>query len=102
MSSKKEAIQEQIKAAMKAREKERLVTLRGLSAAIKQIEIDTRTDVDDSKVSDIIQKEVKKRRDALEFAEKQNRSELVQQNKSEIAVLQEFLDPQLSEEELRK
>ena len=100
MSAKKEKLNEEIKAAMKAREKERLMILRGLSAAIKQYEVDNRSEADDATVVTLVQKEIKKCRDALEFAEKEGRQELIDKNKQEIEVLQEFLDPQLSREEL--
>jgi uncharacterized protein YqeY len=100
MSELKAKLLSDIKEAMKAKQKESLVTLRGLSAAVKQIEVDTRADVDDAMVVDIVRKEIKKRRDAIEFAEKAGRSEMVAQNESEIALLENYLGDQLSAEEL--
>ncbi|MCB0358165.1 MAG: GatB/YqeY domain-containing protein [Bdellovibrionales bacterium] len=97
----KAQIQEDIKTAMKAREKERLDTLRGLMSEIKKREIDTRTELTEDQVKDTLQKETKKRRDALEFAEKAGRAELVQQNEQEIALIQGYLGKQLTEDELR-
>jgi len=101
MSELKEQIETKIKAAMKARQKDVLLTLRGLSAAIKQYEVDSRKDADDGQVLTILQKEVKKCKDALPYAEQQGRQDLIEQNKNEIALLQEFMGKQLSEDELK-
>ena len=92
MSELKEQIQSRLKEAMKARDQETVTTLRGLSAAVKQYEVDSREEADDGRVLTIVQKEVKKLRDALEFA----------QNQREIDLLQQFLGDQLSEDELKK
>ncbi len=102
MSELKAQIQARLKDAMKARDQKTVTTLRGLTAAIKQYEVDSREEADDERVLGIVQKEVKKLRDALGFAEQQNRDDLVAQNKEEIALLQEFLGAQLSEDELKK
>lgn len=101
MSDLKKKIQDDIKTAMKARDQVLLTNLRGLMAAVKQIEIDTRQDVDDAVVLNVIQKEVKKRRDALKFAEEHNRADLVEQNQSEIEILQRYLGAPLNEQELK-
>ncbi len=101
MSQIKAKLQEDIKTAMKARDQERLTTLRLLSSAIKQVEVDTRTELDDATVSTIFQKEIKKRRDALQFAEDAKRDDLIAQNRSEIAIIQGYLPKQFSEDELR-
>jgi len=90
-----------IKTAMKARNKELITNLRGLMAEIQKIEIDKKTELTDEQIISIIQKEIKKRRDALEFAEKASREDLIAQNKSEIVLLQAYLGEQLSEEELK-
>lgn len=100
MSELKAKLLADIKEAMKARQKEKLVNLRGLSAAIKQIEVDTRSDVDDAMVVDIVRKEIKKRRDAIDFASQAGRSDMVEQNESEISLLENYLGEQLSEEQL--
>ena len=101
MSEIKAKLQADIKTAMKARNQEVLTNLRSLSAAIKQVEIDTRTELDDAAITGIIQKEIKMRRDALKFAEQQQREDLITQNQGEIALLQGYLGEQLSEEELK-
>ena len=98
----KEKMSQELKAAMKAGEKQKVETLRTLLAALKQVEIDTRQDVSDEQAAVILQKEIKKRREALEFAEKAARADLVEGNKLEIALIQSYLGEQLSEEELRR
>jgi len=84
MSEIKAKLDSDIKAAMKAREKEKLVTLRGLSAALKQVEVDTRKELTDNDVLSIMNKELKKRRDSLSFAKEASRKDLVEQNEVEI------------------
>jgi len=98
----KNKIQEDIKVAMKSGDNQRRDTLRGLMSEIKRTEIDSQKQLDDAGVIAIIQKEIKKRRDALEFAEQAARTELIEQNKGEIAVLQSYLGEQLSEDKLRE
>jgi uncharacterized protein YqeY len=100
MSNCREKIQSDLKDAMKARKQDTVTVLRGLMAAVKQFEVDTRTDADDEKIISIIQKEIKMRRDALQFAKDQNREDLISQNESEITLLQSYLGQQMSEEEL--
>lgn len=102
MSEIKAKLQEDIKTAMKARDQVRLTNLRGLSSAIKQVEVDTRQELDDAAVLSIFQKEIKKRRDALQFAEDAKREDLIAQNKTEIALIQGYMGEQLSEDKLRE
>ncbi len=101
MSELRTQINDTLKTAMKAREQKVVTTLRGLTAAIKQVEVDSRKDVSDPQMIEIIQKEIKKRRDTIGFAEQQGREEMVAENEQEIEVLQQFLGKQLSEDELR-
>ncbi len=98
----KAKLQEDIKVSMKARDSKKLETLRQLSAAIKQVEIDTRKELTDADIIAIFQKEIKKRRDAIEFAEKANREDLIEQSRWEISLIQEYLGDQLSEDKLRE
>ena len=102
MSALKSRIQEDIKTAMKARAQLKLLTLRGVMAEVKTYEIDSHTEVSEEKLISIVQKEIKKRRDTLKYAEEANRQDLIDQNNSEIAVLQQYLGEQLSEEGLRQ
>jgi len=101
MSEIKNTIQEVLKTAMKAREQKKVITLRGLTAAIKQLEVDSRIEANDAQIIEIIQKEIKKRRDTIGFAEQQGRDEMVAENNLEIEILQQFLGAQLSEDELK-
>lgn len=89
-----------MKAAMKARDQVLINTTRGVISEIKRVEIDTRKPVEEDGVVSIVQKEVKKRRDALEFAHKAARNDLIEQNELEIKLLQKYLGEQLSEEKL--
>ncbi len=98
----KEKLQDQIKTAMKEKDQHRLVTLRGLMSEIKRVEIDTREELTEEGCINIVQKEIKKRRDTIKFAEDGGRQDLVEQNNKEIALLQGFLGEQLSEEKLRE
>ena len=100
MPTLKEQIQEDLKTAMRALDQHTLITLRGLSAAVKQIEVDTRKELDDEQVAKVITQEIKKRRDALPYAEKQQRQDLIEQNQAELAMLQKYLGQPLSQEEL--
>lgn len=101
MSIIREKINEDLKTSMKARDQHKVTTLRGILAAVKQIEVDTRTTVDDNKLIQVIQKEIKMRRDALEFAHQQSRTDLIEQNKYEIDLIQSYLGTQLSESDLQ-
>ena len=94
-------IQEDVKSAMKSQDKQKLSLLRTLHASIKQVEIDTRTDLDEAQIVAVLQKEIKKRREALDFARQACREDLVQENTLEISLIQSYLGEQLSEEQLR-
>lgn len=98
----KEKLQEDIKAAMKARNQELVTILRQLMSEFKRVEVDTRQELSEEAAIGIVQKEIKKRRDALDFAQKASRADLVAQNEKEIAVLQGYLGEQLSEDKLRE
>ena len=102
MASLKEVIQADVKEAMKARNQGLLTTLRGVTAAIKQVEIDTRKDLSEEGVLDVLNKEVKKRRDAIKFAEQGGRDDIVSQNQAEIKILEKYVGEQLSDDKLRE
>ena len=93
-------IKAEMKAAMKARDKERLSTIRLIQAEFKRIEVDERIEVDDARALAVLDKMVKQRRDSAQQYTDAGREELAAQENAEIAVLQEFLPAQLSEEEL--
>ncbi len=101
MSEIKTKLLEDIKEAMKARNQEKLLTLRTISSEIKRLEVDTRKELTDADIIQIFQKEIKKRRDAIEFAKTAQRQDIVDSNQSEINLIQAYLGEQISEEKLK-
>lgn len=97
----KTKLNDSMKEAMKSGDDLRKRTIRMVLAAIKQVEVDKRTDADEMAVTALIQKEVKTRREALEEAKKASREDLVAANEAEIKVLEEFLPKAMPAEELR-
>ncbi len=95
-----ETIKAAMKAAMKARDKERLATIRLIQAEFKRIEVDERVEVDDTRALAVLDKMVKQRRDSAQQYLDAGRDELAAVENAEIAVIQEFLPAQLSEDEL--
>ena len=98
--SLKNQITEDMKSAMKAGDKDRLKVVRLIMAAIKQIEVDTRAELDDAGVLSVLNKMVKQRRDSVEQFEKGGREDLAALERAEIEVLQAYLPEQLSADEL--
>ena len=97
----KAQLNESMKDAMKTGDEVRKRTVRMVLAAVKQVEVDKRAELDDMAVMALIQKEIKNRREALEEAKKANRADLVEANENEIKVLEAFLPEAMSAEELR-
>jgi uncharacterized protein YqeY len=93
-------VQQATIAAMKARSKERLGVLRMLQAAIKQAEVDGRTELDDDGVIKALTSYARKVKDQLASARDSNRSDLLAQAEAELAIVQEFLPAELPEAEL--
>lgn len=89
-----------MKAAMRAKDKPRLGTIRLIQAEFKRIEVDERIDIDDARALTVMDKMVKQRRDSADQYIKAQRQELADQELMEIGVIQEFLPSQLSETEL--
>ena len=89
-----------MKEAMKAREKERLATIRLIQAEFKRVEVDERIEIDDARALAIMDKMVKQRRDSISQFESAGRDELAAIERAEIKVIQEFLPQQLSEDEI--
>ncbi len=89
-----------MKAAMKARDKQRLGTIRLIQAEFKRIEVDERIAVDDARALAVLDKMVKQRRDSAQQFTDAGRTELADVENAEIAVLQEFLPAQLTEDEI--
>ncbi len=85
---------------MRAKEKERLQTLRLITSTIKQIEVDERVEVDEERLLTILDKMVKQRRDALSQFESAGRQDLADIETAEIIIIQEFMPEQLSDSEI--
>ena len=98
--SLRDRVNDDIKLAMKAREAERLGTLRLLAAAMKQREVDERITLDDAGVVAVVEKMIKQRRESIAQYEQAARQELADKEKSEIVVLEAYLPAQLSEAEV--
>ena len=98
--SLKEQITEDMKIAMRAKDMERLGTIRLLQAAIKQREVDERITLDDLGVVAIVDKLIKQRKDSIAAFEGANRQDLADKEKAEMAVLQVYLPARLSAEEV--
>jgi len=96
----KQRIQGDMKAAMKSGDKRTLGTIRLILAAIKQIEVDSRSEVDDAQVLAILDKMVKQRRDSIEQYENAGRTELAEQESFEIGVLKDYLPEALGDDEI--
>ncbi|MCF6255022.1 MAG: GatB/YqeY domain-containing protein [Gammaproteobacteria bacterium] len=99
-SALKQRLTEDMKAAMRSKDKPRLGVVRLVLAAIKQREVDERIDLDDAQVLAVLDKMVKQRRDSVKQFEDAGRQELADQESYEINVLQEYLPAALSEAEL--
>jgi hypothetical protein len=98
--SLKDRITDDMKAAMRAKETERLGTIRLLTAAIKQREVDERITLDDAAVIGVVDKMLKQRKDSIEAFEKAGRQDLADKEKAEVAVLQAYLPARLSADEI--
>ncbi|GAA5445885.1 uncharacterized protein YqeY [Microbulbifer sp. NBRC 101763] len=102
MSTLKETLTQATKDAMKARDKERLATLRLINAEVKRVEVDERIDLDDARILALLDKMTKQRRDSIAQYEKAGRAELAAVEQAEIEVIQEFLPKQLTEAEINE
>jgi uncharacterized protein len=96
----KAQISEDMKNAMRAKDSERLGTIRLLQAAIKQREVDERIELADADVISVIEKMLKQRRDSITAYESANRIDLADIEKAEVVVLQTYLPKQMTEEEI--
>ena len=97
----KSQLDDSMKDAMRSGDEVRKRTVRMVLAAVKQVEVDKRIELDDMAVMSLIQKEIKNRREALEEAKKANRPDLVEANEAEIKVLEVYLPKAMPADELR-
>lgn len=98
--SLKDRINDDMKAAMRARETGRLATIRLLLAAVKQREVDERITLDDAAVTAVIDKMIKQRKDSISQFETAGRTDLVEQERAEVDVLTAYMPAQLTEAEI--
>ena len=98
--SLKARLTDDMKAAMKGGEKERLLVIRTINAAIKQREVDERIVLDDAQITSVLEKMIKQRKESIVAFEKGARADLVAKETAEIAILQPYLPAQLGEAEL--
>lgn len=98
--SLKDRINDDMKAAMRARESDRLAAIRLLLAAVKQKEVDERISCDDAQVVAIVDKLVKQRKDSITQFEAAGRTDLVDKEKAELAVISAYLPQQASADEV--
>ena len=96
----KARIQDDVKSAMRSRDRESLAALRLITAAIKQKEVDERIELNDEQVLAVLDKMVKQRRESLEQFEKAGREDLAEKERFELGLIQEYLPEPLQEDEL--
>jgi len=102
ISSIKEKLLEDMKTAMKKGEKDIVSVIRMVRAAVKNVEIEKRKDLDDQETIEVIAKELRQRKDSITEYEKVGKDKVVEDLEKEIEVLAEYLPEQLSREELEK
>jgi uncharacterized protein len=100
MTTLKDRINDDMKAAMRAKEADRLLTIRGLLAALKQREVDERIVLDDAAVVAIVDKLVKQRKDSITAFQAGGRADLVEKETAELKVLEAYLPQRLSADEV--
>lgn len=100
MSSLKERIKDEMKASMKRGDKARLGVIRMILAAIKQVEVDERVELDDDRVIMVLDKMVKQRRESIKQYRDANRDDLAEVEAAEVLVIQDFLPQALSDAEI--
>ena len=100
MTTLKNQITEVLKATMRAKEMSKLTVIRGLQAAIKQIEVDERIELDDTQVLAVIEKQIKQRKESVKAFEGAGRDDLASKEQAELEILSQFLPEAMTEEEL--
>ena len=100
MTTLKDQITDALKTSMRAKDMATVTVLRGLQAAIKQIEIDERIELDESRVLTIIEKQIKQRKESIKAYEGANRQDLASKEQAELEIISQFLPAAMTEEEL--
>ncbi len=96
----RERLEEDIRNAMRSRSQQRLEALRFLKSAINRVEIDRRVTLDDDGITEVVVRQVKDRRDSIRMFQEGNRQDLVEKETADLAILEEYMPPQLEEAEL--
>ena len=96
----REKIEDDIRQAMRSKNRQRLDALRFLKNAIQLVEKDQQKALDDTGVTEVIAKQVKERRESIRMFEEGSRNDLVAKESAELAVLEEYMPPQMSAEQL--
>lgn len=91
-----------MKTAMKNKDKSKLSVIRMLISSVKYAEIEKKSSLSDDQIIDVLSREIKQRRDSLQEFEKANRTDLVEKTKEELIIIQDYLPEQLTEEEVKK
>jgi uncharacterized protein YqeY len=99
-TSLKQQIQEDMKIALRAHDKQRLGVVRLILAAIKQVEVDERVEVDDTRLTQILNKMIKQRRDSIVQYDQAKRDDLADQERLEVKIIQTYLPEPLSETDI--
>jgi uncharacterized protein YqeY len=102
MSALKDQISEQMKVSMRAKDKARLGTIRLMLAALKQVEVDERIELDDARVLAVLDKMVKQRKDSITQYQTAERFDLVEKEQQEMEVIKTFLPQPLSDVEIEQ
>lgn len=102
MANLKQRINDDVKQAMRAKEKSRLVTLRLILAAFKQKEVDDRIELDDNHCLVILDKMAKQLRESIDQFQRAGRSDLVEKESAELEIVQSYLPAALSESEIEQ
>ncbi len=100
MTTLKSQITEVLKATMRAKKMSKLTVIRSLQAAIKQIEVDDRKELDDAQVLAVIEKQIKQRKESIKAFLGANRDDLASKEQAELEILSQFLPEAMTEEEL--
>jgi uncharacterized protein YqeY len=96
----KERLTQDLKEAMKSRDEVRRNAIRNLRSAIRYVEIDMGHELSDEEAVEVVAKQVKQRRDSIEQFQQGNRPDLVEQEERDLAIIETYLPPQLSDEEI--
>lgn len=99
-TSLKQRIQEDMKTALRAQDKQRLGVVRLILAAIKQVEVDERVEIDDTRITQILNKMLKQGRDSIAQYDEAKREDLAGQERLEVEIIQAYLPEPLSEADI--